>query len=48
MVGLQAESQMVHLGRTRAAADEGSAAVLADVGLDSQALDRYPSELSGG
>ncbi len=48
-VGLQlAEPQMVHLGRTRAAADERSTAVLADVGLDPEALDRYPSELSGG
>jgi peptide/nickel transport system ATP-binding protein len=48
-VGLQlAEPQMVHLGRTRAEADERSAAVLAEVGLDGEALDRYPSELSGG
>jgi len=48
-VGLQlAEPQIVHLGRSRAAADERSAAVLSEVGLDGEALDRYPSELSGG
>jgi peptide/nickel transport system ATP-binding protein len=48
-VGLQlAEPQIVHLGRTQAEADERSAAVLAEVGLGPDALDRYPSELSGG
>ena len=48
-IGLQlAEPQMVHLGRTRAEADERSAAVPAEVGLDGEALDRYPNELSGG
>ncbi len=48
-VGLQlAEPQEIHLDRSRSDSDARSAEALGQVGLGDWALDRYPSQLSGG
>ncbi|MDQ1358602.1 MAG: peptide/nickel transport system ATP-binding protein ddpF [Acidimicrobiaceae bacterium] len=48
-VGLQlAEPQQVHLGRSRSDSDARSVEALGQVGLGDWAVDRYPSQLSGG